>query len=149
MTLRQKLDQSYELFVEKVHEPGINSFCIEVCEGIPASKPEKLVLSNIDLGQATSIDVTQDANRFRILFDDYVSYVVLNESFSSAPLAHEVYSGNRFREYTCSTFLEHIKSTTYACDDYPGKLRHFEIVCADHIIGVISQNAPEISLVAA
>jgi hypothetical protein len=40
--------------------------------------------------------------------------------------------------------LEFTKRTTYASDDYPGILMHFEIACLNHIVDVVCTAPPKI-----
>ena len=102
MSSQKELNDCHHLFIERVSEPHVNGLCVEVVEGKLASAPEKLEISGIDLGVATSIDIRSDSKRFRILFDSYISHAVLNESYSGADADDEISSGGLFREYTLS-----------------------------------------------
>ena len=74
-----------------------------------------------------------------------VSYSVLNESYAAYPMAPEEFTGKLFRVFTWSHLMEFTRRTTCASDEYPGVLRHYEIVCACHVIDVICTQPPTIA----
>jgi hypothetical protein len=80
---------------------------------------------------------------WEIVFQRYVAYSVRNESYVSLD-ADEVWEGHLFRTYSKSKFLDYVRVSTFACDEYPGKLCHNELVCADHIIDVVTVQPPVI-----
>lgn len=83
---------------------------------------------------------------FEIVFkpETIVSYVVLNESCGCYPKPPEVFTGKLFREFQKSHLLDFIRANTCASDEYPGKLRHFEIVSENEVFDIIATAAPEI-----
>lgn len=87
---------------------------------------------------------------YEITFDNYIIYQVGNESFCSGD-PNDKYSGKYLRVYERSALLERIGefSDAQVLDDgtyYPGKWAHYEIVTQNHIIGVISDNAPSVNI---
>lgn len=85
---------------------------------------------------------------FRLVFDrgTMVSYTVLNECYGKYPEQPEQFTGKLFRLFTWSHLLEFTKSTTYASNDYPGPLRHYQIACLNHVVDVICTGPPEIAV---
>jgi len=80
----------------------------------------------------------------KIIFDTYVSYTVLNESYTYN-VDGEVYDGNLCRLYSKSHYLEYIKNITLTEDVHPETpMIHYELVCDDHIVDIISLEEPEI-----
>lgn len=83
----------------------------------------------------------------KIFFDYYISFEVLNEGFDFED-NDEVYEGHFFRIYSKSKYLDYIKSATIFEDVHPDTpLIHYQIVCQDHIINVVSADEPEILLI--
>ena len=54
----------------------------------------------------------------------------------------EEFEGKAFRVYSKSKFLDYVKATTYVTTDYPGPYNHYGFICLDHIINVVSSDAP-------
>jgi hypothetical protein len=51
-------------------------------------------------------------------------------------------SGGDFRLYKESQFLNFVRCTTFASDDYPGPYSHFGIVCGHHVVEVAAEHPP-------
>jgi hypothetical protein len=56
----------------------------------------------------------------------------------------EVYTGKLLRHYTKSHFLDHLGRDT---GGHMNSLRHYKIICLNHLIDVASENQTEIELV--
>lgn len=84
---------------------------------------------------------------FRVVFDrrHMVSYSVLNESYGRYPEPPEQFTGKLFRVFSWSHLLEYIRATTYASDENPGVLQHYQIACLNHVVDVICTSPPTIS----
>ncbi|OCA92574.1 hypothetical protein [Pseudobacillus wudalianchiensis] len=82
----------------------------------------------------------------QIDFDFYVSYSVINECFDCLD-EDEISKGKVFRIYTKSKYLDFIKSSTLEIEDIclPTNFVHYQFCCLNHIIDVISCNAPKIT----
>ena len=61
---------------------------------------------------------------------------------------YDQFEGRLLRKYQRSRFLDYVAACTIATDDFPGPLNHWGLICASHIIHVISTDEPEIQLVA-
>lgn len=85
---------------------------------------------------------------FRLVFDRnrMVSYSVLNESFGKYPEPPDEFVGKRLRAFSRSRLLEFTKLDTIASDEYPGALKHYQIVCENHVIDVICTEPPTIEV---
>ena len=106
----------------------------------------KAVVDSLGRQITLSYDVNDGGSfgtRDEITFPDYVAYAVLNESFANVD-KYEEYTGQFFRTYSKSHFLDYVGVATFASDDYPGKSTHYEIPCLDHIVEVISVGEPQI-----
>lgn len=87
---------------------------------------------------------------YTITFEDYITYLVRNESFCSGD-PKEIYTGRFLRVYQKSALLERLGELTDAqmLDDgsyYPYKWSHYCIVTQNQIIDVISDDAPAVNI---
>lgn len=89
------------------------------------------------------IEVTKNSKVYEILFEDYITYSVINESYISGS-EDEEYTGSLARVYTKSDFLDYIKKVTFATQEFPGPFKHYGFCCGDHVIDVASVEAPSI-----
>lgn len=98
------------------------------------------------LNKATPIGVKKESRMYEILFKDYITYSVLNESFVSAD-PDEEFEGRLVRVYSKSTFLDYVASTTFATAEYPGPYKHYCFCCLNHVVEVAAQEPPTMRLV--
>ena len=91
------------------------------------------------------IEVTDTSKRYEIIFNDYITYSVSNESYSTGG-EDEVFEGKYARVYTKSVFLEYVANSTFATEDFPGPFKHYGFCCLDHIVDVASMEAPVVSI---
>lgn len=74
----------------------------------------------------------------KIVFESYVTFEVIAEHYEIVD-EKEIFSGERCRIYSKSNYLNYVKATTYAEDIHPETpLVHYQFVCEDHTINVIS-----------
>jgi hypothetical protein len=97
---------------------------------------------------ARPIESDSTSHFFRLVFDrqHMVSYTVSNESYGKYPEPPEKFTGKLFRIFSQSHLLDFTKRTTYASDEYPGKLHHYQVVCLNHVIDVIATAPPHITV---
>ena len=89
----------------------------------------------------TGIEVTNKSRVFELLWESYVAYSILNESFATVD-SEECFEGTRFRVYSKSNFINYAARATFASPEYPGPTQHYEVVCQNHIVNVISVRGP-------
>ena len=118
-----EIDECRSLFLTDIQETGGNSLRLVVEEGQP--------------------DGTRDGRVFEIVWDFYVGYSVLNETFVQAN-DEEVCEGRRFRIYSKSHFLAYMACASFASEEHPGPTRHYRVACEDHIVDVLSTAAPSV-----
>lgn len=104
-------------------------------------------LSSI-LDGARPIESDESCRLFEIIYEQPISYTVLNESYGRYPEPPEIFTGKLFREFSWSFLLEMTRKTTYVSEDHPGPLppQHHSIVCLNHVIDVITTREPEVRL---
>jgi hypothetical protein len=81
---------------------------------------------------------------YEIVFNDYIAYLVRNESFTDAGTPPTTRSNvETFHE---STFLDFIRASTI---QYPGQGQpsHYSFLCQEQIIDVASLEPPEVRIV--
>ncbi len=64
-----------------------------------------------------------------------------DESFKVMDEAEE-FTGNLFRVYSKSKFLDYVDASTVSVDFLVGTHKHYEIACLNHIIDVASGREP-------
>ena len=150
---RQINDCAY-LFARDVREVAELELHLTLVEAKPQA-PIEIAENDSDVALlkvgGRPIEEDETCRTFEITFDPnyLISYTVLNESFGRFPQPPEKFTGNLFRIFSWSHLLEYTKLTSYACDEYPGPLQHFEIVCLNHVFDVISTAPPQIRILSA
>ena len=101
-------------------------------------------IENASLYGAIVSDET--CKKYRITFKNYAAYSVRNESFTVWD-DEEEFTGNLFRVYSKSKFLDYVAASTVAVEDVLGAYKHYEIVCLNHIIDIASSREPLIEII--
>jgi hypothetical protein len=144
-----QIDGCKYLFLADIQELGGNRLRIVVQEGRPAGKPKTVTVGESSIADCTPIEVMPESASFELEWPLYVAYAVLNESYACQPDAEQPYTGKRFRTYAKSHFRDYLSRSTFASDEFPGPLRHYEICCEDQIVNVVSTFSPTITLTVA
>ena len=139
----EELDACGYLYLEEISEPHVNGLRLILSEGIVADKTGTLTIGNAEIPDIRPIEVTDASKWFEVVWDTYISYSVRNEAFCSWDKEEE-WSGNAFRTYTKSKFLDFVSTGTFASNEYPGPFVHYEIVCSDHVVDVASEHPPTV-----
>ncbi len=95
------------------------------------------------LGEAFEIVVDESCARYELHWKSYVLYQITNESFGRVEVPQEGMSPKAASIYRSSSLLEYVLRSTSASDEYPGMLAHYQFICPDHLIDVISAERPE------
>jgi hypothetical protein len=131
------------LFLAAIEELDNNGLRIVVREGVPAGPAEPLLIAGTAITGGIRISVTEESAAFELVWQRYVAYGVINESFG-APDDEAIYTGNRFRLYSKSHFIDYLSRASFACEEYPGPTRHIAVLCENHIIDVIATMMPTV-----
>jgi hypothetical protein len=143
------INQCEYLFTTEIREiegATLGLTIVEAKAQVPISTLEdSSPLATLKLG-GRPIEQDDTCRVFQLRFDrnHMISYTVLNESYGKYPEPPEAFTGKLFRIFSHSHLLEFTKRTTYASDDYPGILMHFEIACLNHIVDVVCTAPPKI-----
>jgi hypothetical protein len=142
-----QIDTCDFLFLTEIQELGGNRLRIVVHEGKPTGASKTITVGGSAIRDCTSIEITAESAAFEFVWPHYVAYAVLNESYASPPNAEQSFKGRRFRIYEKSYFRDYLSRSTFATDEYPGPLLHFEICCEDQIVNVVSTVSPTITTI--
>lgn len=140
------IDACEFLFLTGIGEPAANRLRLVIEEGQVVGEP-----SRVDLGHGRSIEgvraieVMPHSQQFELVWDHYISYAVHNESYQSWDDS-EAWSGNLFRRYSRSKFLDYLDRATFADTRYPGPFTHYQVICQDHVIDIAALQPPKVRL---
>ena len=142
MTDREKIDNCKNLFVTTIYEPAQNQLSIEVALGHVSQAEEDFFVGDKNLpGKRIFFD--DSSGKYRLHFDHYLAYFVVNESYE-LPEANE-FSGDRIREYQQSLFIDFCKQQTFAFQIIEANtIKHFMIVTQRHIVNVLTASTLDI-----
>jgi hypothetical protein len=136
-----ELDTCASLYLREISEPKQNRLRLLIEEAEVMPEEVAIRFAGTDLGKGHLVRSTASSRLFEIIWDNYVAYLVTNESYAT-PSESEKFSGRFARRYSKSLFLDYISHATVACNEYPGPLQHIEIVSECHIIDVVSTASP-------
>ncbi|KOQ78280.1 hypothetical protein ABW45_06935 [Stenotrophomonas maltophilia] len=140
------LDTCEFLFLTEIGEPEANRLRLVVREGQVVGKPSRVELGHgRSIDDVRAIDVVPHSRRFELIWDHYISYAVHNESYQSWDDS-EAWSGNLFRRYSRSKFLEYLDRATFADTRYTGPFTHYQVICQDHVIDIAALQPPKARL---
>lgn len=143
------LNQAQYLYLRQISEPEENSLRLVVEEAIadrsemaPAPDPST-PLADI-LKDASPIRSTDKCKTFDLQWTRYVAYLVTEEvAGSGGSYEEEIYTGNLFRVYTKSHFLDYLSRDT---GGHIEPILHYKLICQNHLIDVASYSPPEVRL---
>jgi hypothetical protein len=139
----EELNSCKYLYLDSISEPETNSLRLILSEGIVLDRTETLVIGDAEIPDVSPIEVTDASRRFELVWDSYISFAVRNESYCAWD-KEENWTGNAFRMYSKSKFLDFVATGTFASVEYPGPFVHYAIVCLDHVIDVASKHPPRV-----
>jgi hypothetical protein len=137
--LSELLAQDY-LVLDAIDEPSVSALRIVV----RAARPQPNAAGIADAPVHGAVLVSPDATTpiFEVRFESYVGYLVRNESYAKSLPGESCEGGRAYRQYDSSEILDFMRRSTIASDSYPGPVRHYSLVCVDHIVDVISTVVP-------
>ena len=145
MNLVDQINRHTYLFLTEIGEPEDNVLRLVIEEARASGEPEEMKIGDVTLSGARPITSDDSCHAYEVVFGSYVAYSVRNESYTPEDKSEE-FTGKLFRVYSKSRFRDYLSVATFATDEYPGKLNHYEIVCENHIVDVASVGEPEISI---
>lgn len=145
-------------FILDIHDNIDNELYIIVSLSTLGEKDSNLsdVVENkvlLDMLKESSPIEIDNNNIFEIIFEKYIIYQTLNESYCLHD-EYEIGQGKYFVEIQRSHLLDQLEIFAPVCtadedgEYYPYKPRHFRIISQNHILEVISDKQPIIRKVA-
>ena len=139
------------LYLETVREPQDNQLRITILEAVAGERISEArlaaehdeVLRSI-LAGSREIGHFDGCRKFELFWESYISYSVVNESYSNGEPKASNGKGRLLVEYESSNFLEYLSKATFATAEYPGPNRHWAVYCQNHTIDVASQVDPKV-----
>ena len=145
MTNYERINNERNIFLTKIFEPEENSLEFELTMGIVGELEKNHKILGVDNGPSRPVYHNENSEIFKITFDQYIAYSVINESYES--LGGTDYVGKKIRTYKTSNFLDYVKADTFASSDYPGEFKHYTFISLNHIVNVVSTVDPKIEKV--
>ncbi|MGY0035862.1 hypothetical protein [Pedobacter sp. NJ-S-72] len=121
---------------------------LEVKKSTTSDFEVNVQISDKQLSGCKEITIDETGTFFTILFNDYVSYHVINESYANSNPKDEYVSGDygTFCIFEKSSYMDFILKETFTNDIYPTELKHYGLFAANHIVHIISLHEPKIEL---
>lgn len=138
-----EVNRSQFLYLRNCSEPSDNALRLIVEEAASdRASPES---SPAERSASQYLQIRRTGKTFALRWKHYVAYLVTEEGAGSCgEYSDEVYTGKLLRHYTKSHFLDHLGRDT---GGHMNPLRHYKVICLNHLIDVASENPPEIELV--
>ncbi|WP_229753383.1 hypothetical protein [Paenibacillus segetis] len=130
-----------DIYFEQIYEPKENSLRLLFSRSVTSQTPETITIGETEIKDSYSINIDESLPLIQIDFETYVGYSNRNESFTSWD-EYEEFEGKIFRIYINSRYLDFIKVSTFASEDYPGPFKHYGITCLNHVVDVVSVSEP-------
>lgn len=137
-----RINAESNIFLTKIFEPDENSLEFELSLGSVREQTDNLIINSTDIGHSRRIYNDNESEIFKVTFDNYIAYSVINESYDN--LGGSEYIGEKIRTYSKSNFLDYVKMDTFATNDYPGEFKHYAFISQRHIVNVVSIMEPKI-----
>ncbi|WP_430965317.1 hypothetical protein [Spongiimicrobium sp. 2-473A-2-J] len=142
MEYYERINTERNTFLTKIFEPEENSLEFELTMGIVGELEKSPKILGVDIGPSRPVYHNENSDVFKVIFDEYIAYSVINESYES--LGGTEYIGQRIRIYSKSNFLDYVKADTFASPNYPGEFKHYAFISLNHIVNVVSTVEPKI-----
>lgn len=98
---------------------------------------------NTIVGEAFPVVYDDQSERYKVVFNDFVGYSILDESYDNIDTSHEI-NIDGFRIYRQSNFLDYILKDTFATQIIEKDILHYFFFTQNNLINVASSEAPEI-----
>ena len=143
MNYFKKINSHKYLYLTDIAEPADNELRLVIEEAKANGPVEDINIGGTEIEGTRAIMSTDDCAMYEVLFENYIGYSVLNESYVSKDDSEE-FEGRIFCVYTNSYFLKYIGKASFASRDFPGPFRHYGFNCLNHIVDVVSTDGPTI-----
>jgi hypothetical protein len=146
LNIIEQIESHRFLYLVEIGEPRDNVLRLVISEAQQRKTPEDVVIEGFTLTNSHELIADEACTAYEIIFQTYVAYSVVNESFASVDDS-EIFTGHLFRTYSKSRFLDYIGVASFASNDFPGPLQHYGVNCLNHFIDIVSAANPIISII--
>ena len=144
--LHSEIDSCKYLYLREIGEPRDNQLRVVVEEAGTDPSPESRAIAGAAFTELHVIESDENSRLFEIIWEDYIAYDVMNESYARVDDYDVVQSGKLMKIYSRSHFLDYLVRASIASEDYPGPFIHYGLICLNHVIDVAGPNPPTINL---
>lgn len=144
----ETINKHGSIFLTNSYEPEDNKLLLEVKNSTTSNVEVDVQIGDKQLSGCKEITIDETGTFFTIMFNDYISYHVINESYANSNPKDEYVSGDygTFCIFQKSSYMDFILKETFANDIYPTELKHYGLFAANHIVHIISMDEPKIEL---
>lgn len=132
------------LFLREIFEPAENQLRVIVEEASAGPPVDRSDVSGSIYAGCRIVGSNNSSRLFEITWPAYILYAVRNESYAAFDETAVRESGPVAVVCSKSQFLEHVKASTFACDDFPGPFWHVALFCQNHVVDVASTEHPTV-----
>jgi hypothetical protein len=140
------------IYLDSITEPQDNKLRIVLLEAATGSELTVEQLEKYEeslrsiLSRTNSIEHLKGCSKFELLWENYIGYSIVNESYSNGEPESSNGKGNLLVEYEYSVYLEYLSRASFATSEYPGPYKHWAIYCLNHTIDIASQVSPTVRI---
>jgi hypothetical protein len=146
LLLHAEIDSCKYLYLREVGEPHDNQLRVVVEEAGTNPSPESRTIMGVNFTDLHAIESNENSRLFEIIWDHYIAYNVMNESYARADEYDVAKSGRLMKTYSRSHFLDYLALVSIASEDHPGPFIHYGLICLNHVIDVACSDPPAINL---
>jgi hypothetical protein len=136
------IDGCRHLFLHGVSEPNDHELRLLIAEAKLGEIDNDVVVGRT-IFPSRPIRYTEDCRLFEVHWLHCAAYLVRDEAYA-VPDSYDQFSGQRFVLYSKSRFLDLMLATTIK--ELVGPIRHWGILCLNHVVDVISKHDPVVRI---
>jgi hypothetical protein len=144
--LHSEIDLCKYLYLREIGEPRDNQLRVVVEEADASPFPESRKIAGARFTELHPIESGENCRLFEIIWENYIAYDVVNESYARVDDYDVVQSGKLMKIYLRSHFLDYLALASIASEGYPGPFKHYGLICLNHVVNVACPNPPTINI---
>lgn len=144
--LHSEIDSCKYLYLREVSEPHDNQLRVVVEEAGVDPSPQSRTVAGVEFAELHPIESSENGRLFEIIWEYYIAYNVMNESYARVDDYDVTQSGRLMKIYSKSHFFDYLALASIASKDYPEPFAHYGLICLNHVIDVACQTPPTISM---
>ena len=142
----EQIDKHKWLYLTAIGEPEDNVLRLVIEEARSDGNLKPTVIAGHDIGEAQGIVSDAGCFAYELVFERYVAYSIRDESYTQQD-EEEIHTGRLACVYSKSKFLDYVRVSTFASDDYPGPITHYGFNCLNHIVDVAAFEEPKSTVI--